>query len=81
MMIEVAREANNRATIICGLPGKATNVETNTMGLMAGADNKNARAAAGATPRAINDPATGTDAHSQPGSTKPAAPATGTAST
>lgn len=32
------------------------------------------------TPLAISPPATGTDAHSQPGSTAPATPATGTAS-
>src|SRR5690606_14813382 len=50
-----------------------------TIGLIAGADSRNARAAAGATPRRTSAPATGTDAHSQPGSTAPAAPATGTA--
>ena len=49
------------------------------MGLMAGAERRKARAAAGVTPRRTRAPATGTDAHSQPGSTAPAALATGTA--
>ncbi len=51
-----------------------------TTGLIAGADNRNASAAEGVTPRRTKAPATGTDAHSQPGSTAPANPATGTAS-
>jgi len=37
------------------------------------------RGAAGATPRRISPPATGTAPHSQPGSKAPASPATGTA--
>lgn len=49
------------------------------MGLIAGADSRNANAAAGVTPRRTRLPATGTDAHSHPGSTNPAAPAVGTA--
>jgi hypothetical protein len=54
-------------------------VAVNTIGLIAGAASKNANAAAGVTPWRTNAPATGTDAHSQPGSTAPATPATGTA--
>ncbi len=54
-------------------------VAVRTIGLTAGADSRKAKAAAGVTPRAIRLFATGTDAHSQPGSTTPAAPATGTA--
>ena len=80
MITAVAKDAMNRATTIIGSPGKATKVEASTMGLMAGAESRKARAAAGATPRDIRPLATGTEAHSQPGSTAPAAPATGTAS-
>lgn len=75
----VPSEAANRATTICGWPGNAREVATRTTGLTAGAESRNASAAAGATPRRIKLPATGTDAHSHPGSTTPAAPATGTA--
>lgn len=74
-------EASSRPRTISGCPGKAIEVATRTTGLIAGADSRKASAAAGATPRRIRLPATGTDAHSQPGSTTPAAPATGTAST
>src|SRR5262249_34252802 len=69
----------NRAATTCGRPGNATAVATTTTGLIAGEASRNASAAGGATPRAISPPATGTDAHSQPGSSAPAAPATGTA--
>jgi hypothetical protein len=54
-------------------------VATSTTGLMAGAANRNATAAAGCTPRAPNRPAIGTEAHSQPGNTAPANAAVGTA--
>jgi dienelactone hydrolase len=74
------RLATNRASTISGLPGNATAVAVSTIGLIAGADSRNVSAAAGVTPRRTSAPATGTDAHSQPGSTAPAAPATGTAS-
>ncbi len=47
--------------------------------MIAGAESRNASAAAGATPLLIRLLATGTDAHSQPGRTTPAAPAMGTA--
>jgi hypothetical protein len=60
--------------------GNATAVAVNTIGLIAGAASRNASAAAGVTPRRINDPAIGTLPHSQPGSTTPARPAAGTAS-
>ena len=75
----VSRLATNRASTILGWPGKATAVETSTTGLIAGEASRNANAAAGATPRRISAPATGTDPHSQAGSTAPASPATGTA--
>lgn len=75
-----AREATSRASTISGRPGKATAVAVRTIGLTAGADSRNANAAAGVTPRPIRLLATGTDAHSHPGSTTPATPATGTAS-
>lgn len=74
-----AVEARKRASTMSGRPGNATDVATTTTGLIAGADSRNASAAAGGTPRAINPRATGTDEHSQPGSTTPASPATGTA--
>ena len=80
MITAVAREAMNRATTIIGSPGNATKVEASTMGLIAGAERRKASAAAGGTPRDIKLLATGTDAHSHPGSTAPAHPATGTAS-
>ena len=72
MTTAVTSEATNRPSTISGLFGNATQVEASTIGLMAGADSRNASAAAGATPRVISDPATGTDAHSQPGSDHPA---------
>ncbi len=72
-------EAVSRAHTISGCPGKATKVETSTIGLIAGEASMNVRAAAGATPRLTSAPATGTEAHSQPGRTAPQAPATGTA--
>lgn len=74
-----SRLATNRARTICGLPGNATAVAASTIGLIAGADSRNASAAAGVTPRRTSAPATGTEAHSQPGRTAPAIPATGTA--
>lgn len=76
----VTSEASSRASTISGLPGKATAVAVSTTGFTAGADSRNANAAAGVTPRPIRLLATGTDAHSHPGSTTPAIPATGTAS-
>lgn len=65
---------------MAGFPGKATAVAVSTIGLIAGAESRKAKAAAGLTPRRIRLFATGTEAHSQPGSTTPATPATGTAS-
>ena len=50
MITAVISDAANRATAIIGWPGKATNVDTITTGLIAGDDRRNARAAAGATP-------------------------------
>ncbi|CAM5308160.1 hypothetical protein SCYAM73S_00832 [Streptomyces cyaneofuscatus] len=76
----VASEASSRATTMDGSPGKAMAVVVRTTGLTAGADSRKAKAAAGVTPRPIRLLATGIDAHSQPGRTTPAAPATGTAS-
>ncbi len=75
----VSSDATKRAPTTSGCPGNATAVEIITMGLMAGADSRKANAAAGLTPRRTRLPATGTEAHSQPGSTTPAAPAAGTA--
>ena len=63
-----------------GCPGNATAVEASTTGLIAGADSRNAIAAAGVTPRFISAAETGTEAHSQPGRITPDALATGTAS-
>src|SRR6266508_1631275 len=79
-IVEVSRLATRRATITAGRPGKATAVAVSTTGLIAGADSRNASAAAGSAPRATSRPAIGTDPHSQPGSAAPAAAATGTAS-
>ena len=70
----------NRATTIPGSPGNATAVATRTTGLIAGAASRKASAAESGRPCPISRRATGTDAHSQPGSTAPASPATGTAS-
>ncbi len=67
----VASEASSRASTMTGLAGKAIAVAVSTTGLIAGADSRNANAAAGVTPRPIRLFATGTDAHSQPGSTTP----------
>ena len=53
---------------------------TSTTGLTAGAASRKARAAPWGSPLRINDCDTGTDAHSQPGSTMPATLAAGTAS-
>src|SRR5204862_336472 len=78
--VAASTATTNRPTTIPGRPGNATLVATSTTGLIAGADSRNASAAAGGTPRRINAPATGTDPHSQPGSAAPARPATGTAS-
>ena len=79
-MTAVSIEAAKRAKTISGLPGKATAVETSTMGLTAGAANKNVKATPGETPRRMMLPAIGTEAHSQPARPTPATPATGTAS-
>src|SRR6266498_2261960 len=79
-IVEVSRLATRRATITAGRPGKATAVAVSTTGLIAGADSRNASAAAGSAPRTTSRPAIGTDPHSQPGSAAPAAAATGTAS-
>jgi hypothetical protein len=78
--VAVARLATKRVSTTSGCPGKATAVATMTTGLMAGADRRNASAAAGTTPRDMSRRAIGTEPHSQPGSTTPAAAATGTAS-
>ena len=78
--IAVIRLARNRASTIRGCPENATAVLTMTTGLTAGAERRKARAAAGTTPRDMRRPAIGTEPHSQPGSTTPAAAATGTAS-
>ena len=80
-MIEVSSEPRNRASTICGCPGKATAVATSTMGFTAGAASMNVTAAAGCTPRAVRRPAIGTEAHSHPGRAVPARAALGTAST
>src|SRR3989442_6229724 len=65
---------------MAGFPGKAAAVAVSTIGLIAGAERRKANAADGVTPRRIRLFATGTEAHSQPGRTTPATPATGTAS-
>ena len=75
----VASEPRNRASTMRGSPGNATAVATSTTGLIAGAASRNVSAAASGTPWPISRRATGTDAHSHPGSTRAAAPATGTA--
>ena len=79
--LAVSRLATNRAATIAGSPGNATAVDTSTTGLIAGEASRNANAAAGATPRRMSAPATGTEPHSQAGSAAPAMPATGTAAT
>jgi hypothetical protein len=79
MIIATIRLATPRATTISGSFGNATAVAVNTIGLIAGAASRNANAAAGVTPRRINDPAIGTLPHSQPGNTTPAILAAGTA--
>nr|BFE49949.1 hypothetical protein GCM10017745_33760 [Saccharothrix mutabilis subsp. capreolus] len=56
-------------------------VAARTTGLTAGAESRNASAAAGVIPLRTNAPATGTEPHSQPGSTNPVAAAAGTANT
>lgn len=73
-------DAVGRARTMTGCPGNAIEVATRATWLTAGADSGHAGAAAGATPRRIRLAATGTDAHSHPGSTTPVIPATGTAS-
>src|SRR3954466_7543994 len=80
MHTATTRLAAPRPITISGLPGKATAVAVNTIGLMAGAARGNAIGPAGVTPRRISEPAMGTLPHSQPGSTTPASPAAGTAS-
>src|SRR5688500_7515644 len=74
-----ASEVIARAITTFGCPGKATAVDASTTGLMAGAEGRNAIAAAGVTPRLISAAETGTEAHSQPGRITPDALATGTA--
>ncbi len=54
-------------------------MDASTTGLIAGAESRNAIAAAGVTPRFISAADTGTEAHSQPGRITPDALATGTA--
>ena len=79
--ITATREAINRAQTIIGLLlAKATAVATSTTGLTAGAASRKARAAPWGSPLRIKDCDTGTEAHSQPGSTMPATLAAGTAS-
>ncbi len=77
--VAASRLARKRAATIAGRPGKATAVATNTTGLIAGADRRNASAAAAGAPRATSRPAIGTDPHSHPGRAAPAAAAAGTA--
>src|SRR6266508_1278930 len=77
---DTSSDATSRETATIGLPGNATAVDAITTGLIAGADSRNASAAAGVTPRLINAADTGTEAHSHPGSTAPDTLATGTAS-
>src|SRR5690242_3498939 len=72
-------DATNRASTICGRPGNATAVATNTTGLIAGAASRNVSAAGAGTPRATSRPATGTELHSHPGSAAAVTAATGTA--
>lgn len=79
MTMATTRLATARPRTISGLLGNATAVAVSTIGLMAGAASRNARAAAGVTPRRIKEPAIGTAPHSQPGRMTPAALATGTA--
>src|SRR5690242_6584432 len=81
MIDAVISAATPRPRTIAGLFGNATAVAVSTTGFNAGEASRNASAAAGVTPRRTRAPATGTDAHSQPGRTTPAAPAIGTAST
>src|SRR5438128_956004 len=81
MTVAAPRLATNRASTIIGRPGKATAVEINTIGLIAGEARRKANAAAGVTPRRMRAPATGTEPHSQAGRMAPATPATGTATT
>ena len=76
----VSRPATSRAHTIRGSFWKATAVATRTIGLIAGADSRNARAADGRTPRSINRWAMGTEPHSHPGRAIPQTPASGTAS-
>lgn len=58
---------------------KATAVDTNTTGLMAGEAKRKVSAAAVGILRRMSDWATGTEAHSHPGSKNPAPAAAGTA--
>lgn len=78
-MIAVISEAAKRAKAIWGESGKATRVDTTTIGFTAGAESEKVKAAAGATPLETRPLAIGTDAHSHPGRRTPAHPATGTA--
>ncbi|CAN5901147.1 hypothetical protein BH23ACT5_BH23ACT5_12230 [soil metagenome] len=81
MITATAREAPNRAATMSKRPGKATAVDTNTMGLMAGAASMKARAAPGTAPAATSRPEMGTDPHSHPGRSTPAVPAAHTEAT
>ena len=78
-IIDTPSDVTARATTTFGCPEGATAVDARTTGLIAGADSRNASAAARVTPRFINAADTGTDAHSQPGRMTPDALATGTA--
>jgi hypothetical protein len=78
MTSAASSEATNRATAIIRRPGNAITVATSTTGLIAGAASRKVSAAAGCVPRRISEQATGTEAHSQPGSTMPAIPAAST---
>ena len=54
--VAAIRLARNRARTTSGRPGKATAVATSTTGLIAGADSRNASAAAAGAPRATSRP-------------------------
>ncbi len=79
MTSAVSSDAVSRATTIAGWPGNATEVATNTTGLIAGALSMKARAAGPAAPSPNRRRAAGTEPHSQPGSAAPATPAARTA--
>ena len=78
-MIAVSSDAPTLAPTICGCPGKATTVDTTTIGLIAGAASMNVRAAAPSAPSPNSRRASGTDPHSHPGRAAPLAAAATTA--